>query len=102
MGLQAQMKTSLPWPSSMLTLLLGISSGPASAIAVSPPLACGLLQSGNAGQCSPHRCSTACCALVLWCLGQHSNYVEFCDNAAGSCCNFSAAQVCVGDLYADL
>ena len=44
MGLQAQMKTSLPWPFSMLTLLLGIAVGPASGIAVSTPFACGLLQ----------------------------------------------------------
>ena len=42
MGLQAQMKTSLPWPSSMVTLLAGISTGPASAMGVSaPPFACG-------------------------------------------------------------
>ena len=44
MGLQAQMKTSLPWPFSMLTLLLGMAVGPASGIAVSTPFACGLLQ----------------------------------------------------------
>jgi hypothetical protein len=41
-GLHAQMKTSLPWPSSMVTLLAGISIGPASAMGVSsPPFACG-------------------------------------------------------------
>ena len=44
MGLQAQMKTSLPWPLSMLTLLLGMATGPASGMAVSAPFACGLLQ----------------------------------------------------------
>lgn len=44
MGLQAQMKTSLPWPFSMLTLLLGMAMGPASGMAVSAPFACGLLQ----------------------------------------------------------
>ena len=68
MGLQAQMKTSLPWPSSMLTLLAGISSGPASAIAVSPPLACGLLPSDSAGQCSAVpavlHCLSVPCVLV--------------------------------------
>ena len=106
MGLQAQMKTSLPWPSSMLTLLLGISSGPASAIAVSPPLACGLLQSGSAGQCSalppaPLLASPP----VFWWLGQQRVCLELCDDAADSSCKMSqlpAAQLCVGILYAGM
>ena len=85
MGLQAQMKTSLPWPSSMLTLLAGISSGPASAIAVSPPLACGLLQPGSAGQC-PALSAVPLPASrpVFWWLGQHKTCLELDDDPAGS------------------
>ena len=48
MGLQAQMKTSLPWPFSMLTLLLGMATGPASGMAVSAPFTCGRLQDAPA------------------------------------------------------
>ena len=92
MGLQAQIKTSLPWPSSMLTLLLGISSGPASAIAVSPPLACGLLQSGTASQ-YPARSAAPPLARPLSSGGSTST--ELCVYAAGSYANFLAAQVCV-------
>ncbi len=66
MGLQAQMKTSLPWPSSMLTLLAGISSGPASAIAVSPPLACGLLQSDTVSECSALPAVLYCLLVALY------------------------------------
>ena len=102
MGLQAQMKTSLPWPSSMLTLLAGISSGPASAIAVSPPLACGLLQSDGAGQCPAISAAPLLASPPLfWSLDPHRTYLELCDDAAGSCCRMSqlpTAQVCVGVL----
>ena len=54
MGLQAQMKTSLPWPFSMLTLLLGMAMGAASGMAVSAPFACGLLRHAVKHQvCAP-------------------------------------------------